>query len=337
LISTFAVLLLFYVWLVYSLQQFPMTEPVGRQLGAFLVDLLLNLAGKATDAVPGIVTTIVILLVAQALVQVSSNVFSAAEGGRVSIPIIKPDTASATRRIIRLVIWGIALAIAYPYIPGSDSAAFQGLSVLFGLMITLGSTGIVSQMMSGTVLVYSRALLPGEYVSTGEVEGIVTEMGAISTKLLTPQNQEVTIPNAVLVESTIRNYSRPFGSKSMQLSTKVTIGYDTPWRQVHAMMLMAADRTAGLVKSPTPYVVQRALTDFYVEYELFAVTDRPRDQLAVLSALHSKIQDIFNEHGVQIMSPQYYEQPPQPLIVPREKWFTAPAAKETEEGQQAAE
>jgi small-conductance mechanosensitive channel len=151
-------------------------------------------------------------------------------------------------------------------------------------------------------------------------------MGAISTKLLTAQNEEVTIPNAVLVESTIKNYSRQFGGHSALLSTKITIGYDTPWRQVQAMLLIAASQTDGLLASPKPYVVQRALSDFYVEYELFALTNRPRDRLSILTTLHSKVQDIFNEHGVQIMSPQYYEQPPQALIVPKEKWFTAPAA-----------
>lgn len=326
--TTFAILLMIYIWLAFSLQQFPVTEPLGARLNAFLIDLALRLVAGITDAIPGIVTAAVILLVAQALAQVTTNVISAAEGGRLVLPAIRADTAAATRRILRVLIWGIGFAIAYPYIPGSDSAAFQGLSVLLGLMITLGSTGLVSQIMSGTVLVYSRALHPGEYISTEDVEGVVTEMGAISTKLRTVRNEEITIPNSVLVEAKIKNYSRQFGGGSMLLSTKVTIGYDTPWRQVHAMLLIAAAQIDGLRKSPAPYVVQRALTDFYVEYELLAPTDRPLDQLAILSALHSKIQDVFNEHGVQIMSPQYYEQPPVPLIVPKEKWFTPPAADE---------
>lgn len=326
--TTFVILLLIYICLAFSLRQFPVMAPIGDRLRGFLIELISDLAASAAGSVPGIVTALVILFIAQALVQVTSNVIGAAEGGRVILPIIKPDTASATKRLLRVIIWGAALAIAYPYIPGSDSAAFQGLSVMLGLMITLGSTGIVSQIMSGTVLVYSRALHPGEYVSTGDVEGVVTEMGAISTKLVTPQNEEVTIPNAVLVEATIKNYSRLFGQGSVQLSTKVTIGYDTPWRQVQAMLLMAAEQTEGLVRKPAPYVVQRALTDFYIEYELFALTDKPREQLTILSRLHSKIQDVFNEYGVQIMSPQYYEQPPQPLIVPREKWYTEPAKRD---------
>jgi small-conductance mechanosensitive channel len=200
------------------------------------------------------------------------------------------------------------------------------LSVLIGVMITLGSTGIVAQMMSGTVLIYSRALHPGEYVSTGDVEGVVTEMGTISTKLLTVRNEEITIPNAVLVEATIKNYS--VRRLAILLSTKVTIGYDTPWRQVQAMLLIAARNSPGLLETPKPYVIQRALTDFYVEYELFVHTARPLEQLTIMSTLHSRIQDIFNEHGVQIMSPQYYEQPPQPLIVPKEKWYAPPAERE---------
>lgn len=326
--TTFAILLLIYIWLAFSLRQFPATEPIGIRLNAFLSDLALSLASKATEAIPGVVTAAVILLLAQALVQVTSNVIHAAEGGRVTLPMIKADTAAATRRILRVLIWGVAFAIAYPYIPGSDSAAFQGLSVLLGLMITFGATGLVSQMMSGTVLVYSRALHPGEYISTEEAEGVVTEMGAISTKLRTVRNEEITIPNSVLVETKIKNYSRQFGGHSILLSTKATIGYDVPWRQVHAMLLIAAEQTDGLLKSPAPYVAQRSLSDFYVEYELFALTDRPLDQLGILSVLHGKIQDIFYEHGVQIMSPQYYEQPPVPLVVPKERWFTPPATVE---------
>jgi small-conductance mechanosensitive channel len=183
-------------------------------------------------------------------------------------------------------------------------------------------------MMSGTVLAYTRALHVGDFVKIGEVEGMVSEVGAISTKLVTMSNEEVTIPNSVLIENSVTNYSQRFASSASQISTKITIGYDTPWRQVHAMLLMAADQVDGLCKSPAPYVFQRALTDFYTEYELFAAVETPMERLGALSALHGKIQDVFNTYGVQIMSPQYYEQPPQPLIVPKDKWFTAPAKEE---------
>ena len=326
--TAFAILLLIYVWLAFSLDQFPVTSPVGQRLGAFFIQMVSDLGLKAVDAVPGVLTVAVIFLVAQAFSNVIANVAKAVEGRQVTLPFVQPDTARASHQILRFIIWGVALAIAYPYIPGSDSLAFQGLSVLFGLMISLGSTGVVSQMMSGTVLAYTRALHVGDYVSIGEVEGMVSEVGSISTKLVTMSNEEVTIPNSVLIENTIRNYSQSFAGSASLVSTKITIGYDTPWRQVHAMLLMAAGEVDGIGKTPEPYVFQRALTDFYTEYELFAVVERPMERLEVLSALHGKIQDIFNTYGVQIMSPQYYEQPPQPLIVPKDKWFTPPAKEQ---------
>jgi len=326
--TAFAILLLIYIWLAFSLRQFPITQPVGDRLRGFFINVASDLGLKAVSAVPGIVTVAIIFLIAQALSRALSNVTEAVESRRLSIPFVQSDTARATRQILRFIIWGIALAVAYPYIPGSDSLAFQGLSVLFGLMISLGSTGIVSQMMSGTVVAYTRALHVGDYVGIGEVEGMVTEVGTISTKLVTMSNEEVTIPNSVLVENTIRNYSQSFAGSASQVSIKITIGYDTPWRQVHAMLLMAAGQVEGICKAPEPYVFQRALTDFYAEYELYALVEMPMERLAVLSALNGKIQDVFNTYGVQIMSPQYYEQPPQPLIVPKEKWFTPPAKQE---------
>jgi small-conductance mechanosensitive channel len=323
--TTFAVLILIYLWLTFALGQFPLTAPLGERLGGYLLAILRDLGGQAVEALPGILTVLIILLVAQAVSRVIGNVTQAVEDGRVSLPFMQRDTARASRQILRFITWGIALAIAYPYIPGSESLAFQGLSVLFGLMISLGSTGVVSQIMAGTVLAYARALHPGDFVRVGETEGTVLKVGAISTKLLTPNNEEVTIPNSVLIEDSITNYSQRYSDSASVASTQITIGYDTPWRQVHAMLLMAAGQVDGIVKSPEPYVVQRALTDFYVQYELFVVVEWPGERLAVMSKLHSKIQDVFNEYDVQIMSPQYYEQPPQKLVVPREKWFTAPA------------
>lgn len=323
--TTFAVLVLIYLWLTFALGQFPLTAPLGEQLGGYLFSILRDLGGQAVAALPGILTVLIILLVAQALSRVIGNLTEAVEDGRVTLPFLQRDTARASRQILKFVVWGIALAIAYPYIPGSDSLAFQGLSVLFGLMISLGSTGVVSQIMAGTVLAYARALHPGDFVRVGETEGTVLKVGAISTKLLTPNNEEVTIPNSVLIEDSITNFSQRYSNSASVASTQITIGYDTPWRQVHAMLLMAADRIEGIVKSPEPYVVQRALTDFYVQYELFVVVEWPGERLSVMSKLHSQIQDVFNEFDVQIMSPQYYEQPPQKLVVPKDKWFTPPA------------
>lgn len=335
LLVIFTILTLIYLWVTFALSQFPVTYPLGSQMGGVVFGLLGQLGAGIIAAVPGVLTVAVIVVLAQAVSLTIGNIIEAVEKGHLRVPLIEAETASATRKIMRLLIWGTALAVAYPYIPGSDSLAFQGLSVLFGLMVSLGSTGVVSQMMSGTVLAYSRSLRPGDYVQIDTHEGTVTEVGAISTKLVTPGNAEVTIPNSVLVENTVINYSQRMKAGAALLSTRITIGYDTPWRQVHAMLLMAAGRVQQIRSDPAPYVFQRALTDFYVEYELYAALTQPRERIAALSALHGAIQDVFNEYGVQIMSPQFYEQPPQPLIVPKERWYAAPATGPLEPGKTA--
>jgi small-conductance mechanosensitive channel len=197
---------------------------------------------------------------------------------------------------------------------------------MFGFMLTLGSAGIVTQMMSGLVLIYSRALKVGDFVSIGEVTGVVKETGVLSTKIINMRNEEVTIPNAVLVGNPIKNFTSGADEGAM-VSTTVTIGYDTPWRQVEAMLINAASRTQGVRNTPTPFVAQKALQDFYVEYELFIQLDRPLRRVFILSELHGHIQDEFNTHGVQIMSPHFAFQPKSNVVIPKENWFAEPAEK----------
>lgn len=192
-------------------------------------------------------------------------------------------------------------------------------------MLTLGSTSLVAQAMSGLVIVYSRALRKGDFVEVSDVQGVVTEVAALATKIVNVRNEEITVPNSVLISSPIRNYSKLAGTQGTLLTTKVTIGYDSPWRQVHALLIGAAGKTPAVRSSPAPYVYQRARSGFYVEYELFVSIDRPLDRIPVLSALHANIQDQFNERGVQIMSPHFVVQPARPVLVPREQWHAPPA------------
>jgi small-conductance mechanosensitive channel len=206
--------------------------------------------------------------------------------------------------------------VAYPYIPGSNTEAFKGVSVFAGLMITLGSAGLVNQVMSGLVAVYARALRPGDLVQAGSTVGIVSEVGLLSTKLITLKREEVTIPNAVLVGSSVTNYSKLAEPDGAVVSTKVTIGYDAPWRRVHELLTEAARRTPGVRARPEPIVLQTALSDFYVEYELRAHVERVEQRLRVLSALHGEIQDRFQEAGLQIMSPHFEMQPAEPVLPP---------------------
>jgi len=240
------------------------------------------------------------------------------------LPGVHAETAQPTRRLTVALLWILAVVVAYPHLPGSGSDAFRGMSVLVGLMLSLGSSGLVNQVMSSFMLTYSRAVRIGEFVRIGEVEGTVVHAGALATKLLTPFHEEVTVPNAIVASSTITNYSRRSG-EGVFAGTSVTIGYDTPWRQVEALLLQAAGRTAGLQADPAPFVLQSGLKDFYAEYTLMAVLQRPADRPIVMSQLHAHVQDTFNEYGVQIMSPNYEADPATPKLVPREQWFAPPA------------
>ena len=319
------VIVLLYAWLAYVLDHFPMTEPFGQGLAQFVAQLAGWLADGVIESVPGIVTVAVILFVTRALVDVIIQFFEGVQTGRTQVSFVHPETASATRRIVTFIAWTLAVVVAYPFIPGSNSDAFKGLSVLFGVMLSLGSTGLVTQMMSGLVIIYSRALHKGDFVSVNGIDGMVSEVGTLATKVVTMRNEEITIPNSVLIGNPIHNFSKLAGTQGTMVSTKVTIGYDAPWRQVHAMLEMAAERTPGLRREPKPYVYQRALQDFYVEYELFAHVDRPLERVATLSALHANIQDAFNEFGVQILSPHFVMQPRDAVVVPPERWHEKPA------------
>ena len=325
-------LVLLYVWTAFVLGQFPYTQPWGAALAGRMWGVVKDLALGALDAIPGLFTVVIIVSVTVFVNRLIDTFFAGVERGRIHFAGLHPETTSATRRIAITLIWLFAVAFAYPFLPGAGSQAFQGISILAGLMLTLGSAGLVTQAMNGLVLVYSRALAKDEYVRIGEVEGTVTDVGALSTKILTPEKEEVTIPNSVVVSSQIKNYSRLARTQSATVTASVSIGYDAPWRQVEAMLIAAARRTPGIKPQPAAVVLQRSLADFYVVYELIAAIEDPRQRPTTLSVLLGNIQDEFNEHGVQILSPHYMQQPDKPAIVPKAKWFEAPAAPKKDAG-----
>jgi small-conductance mechanosensitive channel len=319
-----------YWWVSFVLRLFPYTRPWGESLRSFLVDRVVQLGHGLVSTIPSLFTILVIVVMTRLAIKLVHLVFMGIERGRYSIPGIYPETASSSRKLLTGLLWVFALVVSYPYLPGSDTEAFKGISVFIGLMVSLGSSGLVNQVMSGFTVTYSRALRHGDYVRVGEVEGTVTHIGTLSTKIETPRREEVTIPNAVLVSQTVTNYSRNADTMGVYTPTSITIGYDVPWRQVEALLLLAADRTEGVRREPAPAVLQVGLEDFYVRYTLLVALEQPHRRGPILATLHANIQDAFNEHGVQIMSPNYEADPETRKIVPRDQWFAAPAARRRE-------
>jgi small-conductance mechanosensitive channel len=319
------VLVAVYIWLAFSFSRFPYTQPWGHTLGSSMVGLLGKVMLAVVHALPDLATVAVIFLIAHLSVRGLHAMFEAARSGGITAAALQADTIGATRRLTAVLVWVFALVVAYPYIPGSHTDAFKGVSVFFGVLVTLGSSGLVSQVMAGFVLIYSRALRDGDWVQIGDSEGYVVDLGTLSTKLRTRLDQEITLPNSVVIATRIINQSFTRKAPGVSLSTSVTIGYDSPWRQVHAMLKMAARRTPDLLDAPEPAVRQIRLQDYYVEYELNAFMRVGAFKFDVLSALHANIQDVFNEYGVQIMSPNFVLQPAEPVLVPKDRWHAPPA------------
>ena len=218
------------------------------------------------------------------------------------------------------------LVIAYPYIPGSDSEAFKGMSIFFGVILSIGSSSFIANIIAGYSLIYRRAFREGDRIRVGELEGEVVDMKTMNTRIRSLKNEEIDIPNSILLGSAVINFSSYQRDPGLILHTEVGIGYDVSWRQVEAMLLEAAKRTDGLRKEPAPFVLQKSLGDFTVVYQLNAYCNDAARMNALYSSLHGNVQDVFNEYGVQIMSPNYVADPEQSKLVPPEQWYAAPAA-----------
>ena len=317
--------LLTYWWVSFVLRQFPYSRPWGETLREQLLTMLADIALAVARAVPNLLLVVLIIIATRVVIAVTNAFFDAVERGTIVTTWTSADTARASRRLIAAALWLFAAVIAYPYIPGSGTDAFKGVSVFVGVIVSLGSAGLVNQLMSGLTLTYSRGLRVGDAVQAGEVHGRVTRMGMFSLQLRTFRGELITVPNAVVVGQSMINYTRTEGTPHVNLHTEVTIGYTVPWRQVRAMLTHAAERTDLVLRDPPPRVLQRALEDFYVRYQLIVALDSQANPAETLDALLSNIQDAFNEQGVQIMSPHYEIDPERPAIVPRDQWYAAPA------------
>lgn len=328
--------LLAYEWLSFVLSRFPYTRAWGEELNLYLWSLASGIVTAIVGALPGLAVAIVIFFIARFTVDFGSKLLARLGSGGVAPNWLGSDTMPTTRRLMSVAVWLFAIAMAYPYLPGAQTEAFKGLSVLLGLMVSLGASSIVGQGAAGLILTYTQTIRVGEFVRIGDNEGTVVRMGAFTTTIRTGLGEELSIPNSLITGSVTKNYSRAVQGRGFVVDTTVTIGYDTPWRQVEAMLIEAALKTPGILGSPQPVVFQTALSDYYPEYRLVAqaVPSQPRPRAEVLSMLHANIQDVFNRYGVQIMSPHYMNDTDTAKVVPPEAWYAAPATRPAaDEGQ----
>lgn len=321
------ILIIIFTYAQYVLGLFPWTRYVSNSLLGFFLTPLGAFGDAVLNFIPNLAFLIVIFFVTKYLLKLTKLLFNGIGQGVITISGFDPDWAVPTFRLLRILLIAFAVIIAYPYIPGSESAAFKGVSLFIGVLFSLGSSSLIGNLIAGYSMTYRKTFKVGDLVQIDNHIGQVVEIKLFVTRLLTYKKEEVVVPNSIVLNANVINYSSLSAKTGLILSTTAGIGYETPWRQVEGMLKLAAERTEGVLKEPPPFVLQKSLGDFAVTYELNVYIKDPMNRLIIYTALHQNILDVFNENNVQIMTPAYEGDPDQPKIVPKEQWFTPVAGK----------
>jgi small-conductance mechanosensitive channel len=329
-VRTIIVIVLIYIYLHEVLSFFPWSRRFALTLLDYIINPLKIIGFGILKEVPDLIFIVVLIFIVRLILKFIHLFFRQIEWGTRRITGFYPEWAKPTDRIVTFCIVVFAAVIAFPYVPGSNTGAFKGISIFIGVLFSIGSQSTIANTIAGFVVLYRRAFRVGDRIKVIDVIGDVTAVRMQVTQLRTIKNEEIIIPNSSILNSPIINYSSMAREKGLILHTEVTIGYDAPWRQVQELLLMAADRTNGVMKEPAPFVHQKSLDDFYVRYELNTYTDAPQMMANIYSELHRRIQDCFNEYGVQIMSPHYLGDPAEAKVVPKDDWYKSPASQPAE-------
>ncbi len=301
-----AIVFLSYFYATSILGFFPWTRGLSVALLGYFVAPIKTISMAFASALPDIIAIVIIVFVAHYILKLIQLFFRAMERGAINFPGFHRDWAKPTYGIVRFLVIVLAAIACFPYFPGSQSEGFRGISVFLGLLISFGSSAAIGNMIAGVVLTYMRPFQLTDRVKIADTVGDVTEKTLLVTRIRTIKNVDITIPNSLILGAHIINYS----SASMTpppliLHMAMTIGYDVPWRTVHELLKRAAVSTTNVLSDPEPFVLQTALNDFYVTYELNSYTGAPNKMAVTYSELLQNIQDTFNEAGVEIMSPHY--------------------------------
>ena len=314
-----------FVALRYVLALFPQTRSIAWNLGRWVLAPLATMWASFAATIPSLTFLAVLFLVVRFILKLLHRFFDVIAQGRLVLGQFDREWATPTYKLVRLLVVAFAVVVGYPYVPGSNSDAFKGVSLFLGVAFSLGSSSFLSNMIAGYSMAYRRLFKVGDRVKIGEVTGEVTAVRLQVTHVRTIRNEEITIPNSAILNTHVVDYTALARSKGLILMATVGIGYETPWRQVEAMLIEAARRTPGLLPEPAPFIQQQALGDFAVTYALCVSTDQPMKMETTYTNLHRSILDVFNQYGVQIMTPAYEADPAIPKVVPRDQWYMAPA------------
>jgi small-conductance mechanosensitive channel len=304
----------------YILGLFPWTNNVAIYTLKILINPVVTIGQGLINFIPNLAFLAVIYLVTRYLLKLGKMLFKGIQQGGITLKGFDPEWSMPTYRILRILVLAFSLVLAYPYIPGSNSSAFKGISVFAGLLLSLGSSSFISNVIAGYSITYRSAFKIGDRIRVDNHEGFVEEQKLLVTRLRTIKNEDIVLPNSLVLNSSLINYSARARKSGLIIHTNVGIGYETPWRQVDSMLKEAANRTEGLLKDPPPFVLKLSLGDFAVLYQINGYCDEAITLEILYTRLHENILDVFNENNVQIMTPAYMADPEKPKVVPGNKW-----------------
>lgn len=295
--------LLLSVPLLFSI--FPQTKNLAFQLFSYIWNPVKSILVGIVSYIPNLFTIFVICLAIRYLVRLFRYLAGEVQSERLKLRGFYPDWAIPTYHIIRFLLYAFMIAMIYPYLPGSNSGVFQGISVFVGLIVSLGSSTVIGNIIAGLVITYMRPFKIGDRIKLNDTTGNVIEKTPLVTRIRTPKNEVVTIPNSFVMSSHTVNFSQSAREYGLIIHSEVSIGYDVPWRKVNKLLIEAALNTPGVVDDPRPFILSTSLNDWYPVYQVNAYI-KDADKLAqIYSDLHQSIQDRFNEEGIEIMSPHY--------------------------------
>ena len=284
---------------------FPQTEGLAYRLLGYIWNPIRKIFVDIIDYVPNLFTIVVIWYAVKYLVRMVLYLAREIEAGRLKFNGFYPDWAMPTFHIVRFLLYAFMIAMIYPYLPGSDSGVFQGISVFVGLIVSLGSSTVIGNIIAGLVITYMRPFKMGDRIKLNDTTGDIIEKTPLVTRIRTPKNEVVTVPNSFIMSSHTVNYSTSAREYGLIIHSEVSIGYDVPWRQVNQILIDAALNTPGVVDDPRPFVLETSLSDWYPVYQINAYIKEAHKMSQIYSDLHQTIQDKFNEAGIEIMSPHY--------------------------------
>jgi len=284
---------------------FPATKGIATSLFGYVFNPIFAFVKSFIGFIPELITIIVIILLTRYFVRFLKFLSGEVATGKLQINGFYPDWANPTFNILRIVIYAFSFVVIFPYLPGSNSPIFQGVSVFLGLLISLGSSTAIGNIIAGLVITYMRAFRVGDRVQIGETTGDVIEKTMLVTRVRTIKNEDITIPNMSILNGRTINYSSSAKTRGLILNRTVSIGYDVPWKDVHQLLIDAALKTELIQNEPLPFVHQTSLDDFYVSYQINGYTEFPEKSAGIVSELYANIQDAFNNAGIEILSPHY--------------------------------